>query len=51
MTLTYWHWLIAGVVMLGLEMFLPGAVFLWLGVAACATGLTSVPSLRATDPK
>jgi membrane protein implicated in regulation of membrane protease activity len=39
MTLTYWHWLIAGVVMLGLEMFLPGAVFLWLGVAACATGL------------
>lgn len=37
--LSYWHWLIAGVVMLGLEMFIPGAVFLWLGVAACATAL------------
>jgi len=39
MSLTHWHWLIAGVVMLSLEMFLPGAVFLWLGVAALATAL------------
>jgi hypothetical protein len=45
--LTYWHWLIAGVIMLGLEMFIPGAVFLWLGLAACATAVLVflVPSM------
>lgn len=35
--LTFWHWLIAGLVMLCLEMFIPGAVFLWLGIAGLAT--------------
>jgi hypothetical protein len=38
-TLTFWHWLIAGLILLALEMFAPGAVFLWLGIAALATAL------------
>jgi membrane protein implicated in regulation of membrane protease activity len=40
--LTYWHWLIVGCVLLGLETFVPGAPFLWLGLAALMTGLVSV---------
>ena len=45
--LTFWHWCIAGMVLLGLELFAPGAVFLWLGIAAWITGalLWLVPSL------
>jgi membrane protein implicated in regulation of membrane protease activity len=33
-----WNWLIAGVVLLGLEVFVPGNVFVWFGVAAIITG-------------
>jgi hypothetical protein len=32
-----WHWLIAGVVCLGIEIAMPGVVFLWLGLAAFLT--------------
>lgn len=38
--LTIWHWLIAAVVFVVLEALIPGAVFMWLGVAAGITGLT-----------
>jgi membrane protein implicated in regulation of membrane protease activity len=34
-----WSWLIAGLVLLGLELLLPGGVFVWLGVAAILTAL------------
>jgi membrane protein implicated in regulation of membrane protease activity len=34
-----WNWLIVGVVLLGLEVFVPGNVFVWFGVAAIATGV------------
>jgi len=37
--LSYWHWLIAGLGFVILEMILPGVVFLWLGIAAGLTGL------------
>ena len=30
----YWHWALAGLVLLILEMFAPGAIFMWLGIAA-----------------
>ena len=30
----YWHWVVAGLVLLTLEMFAPGAIFMWLGIAA-----------------
>jgi inner membrane protein len=32
-----WSWLIIGLVLLGLELMLPGGVFVWLGVAAIVT--------------
>ena len=37
MNLTYWHWLVFALFMLGLELFAPGAVFLWFGIAAGIT--------------
>ncbi len=38
-TLSYWTWFIAAVVLLVLEMLVPGVVFLWLGIAAAVTGV------------
>lgn len=37
--IVFWHWWIAGVVFLILEVFVPGAFFLWLGVSAGVVGL------------
>jgi membrane protein implicated in regulation of membrane protease activity len=34
----YWHWWVLGVVLLILEVFSPGAFFLWLGLAAGVVG-------------
>ena len=34
-----WSWLIIGLILLGLELLLPGGVFLWLGAAAIITAL------------
>ena len=47
MTLTFWHWLAAGGLLLLLEVFTPGFVFMWLGLAAGITGLIAwlVPTL------
>ncbi|KAA2236530.1 NfeD family protein [Salinarimonas soli] len=33
-----WAWVIAGIVLLGLELAMPGGFLLWLGLAALATG-------------
>ena len=38
-TLAYWDWFIAGLVLVILEIFAPGAVFLWLGIAAGMVGV------------
>jgi membrane protein implicated in regulation of membrane protease activity len=35
----FWYWLAAGVVIMILEIFAPGVIFLWLGIAAVATGV------------
>ena len=42
----FWHWWVAGLVLIILEFFAPGAFFLWLGLAAGATGfiLLAVPT-------
>jgi hypothetical protein len=40
--INYWHWFIAAVVLIVLEVFAPGAFFLWLGVAAGTVGLVLV---------
>ena len=34
----YWHWLVFGLTLIGLEILVFGAFFLWLGVAALAVG-------------
>jgi len=39
--ITFWHWLIGGVLFLVLEMLVPGVVFLWLSIAAILTGIVA----------
>ena len=34
----FWYWFVAAVVFFAIEIFAPGAVFLWLGLAAIAVG-------------
>ena len=34
----YWHWLILGVALIILEILMPGAYFLWMGISAAAVG-------------
>ena len=36
---TFWHWWVLGIVLIILEVFAPGAIFLWLGVAAGVVGV------------
>ena len=47
MELEFWHWWVAGLVLLVLEVFAPGAIFLWMGVAAgvAGTALLAMPEL------
>ena len=37
-----WVWIVAGVVLLAIELVVPGGFFLWLGVAGIITGLASL---------
>jgi len=37
--LLYWHWWVFAIVLVILEVFSPGAFFMWMGVASGATGL------------
>ena len=37
-SLGIWNWFIAGVILLALEIFVPGNVFVWFGIAAIVTG-------------
>lgn len=34
----YWHWLILAIALIILEILLPGAYFLWMGISAAAVG-------------
>ena len=36
--LAFWHWMVLGVVLAIIEVFAPGAFFLWLGIAAAIVG-------------
>lgn len=38
----YWYWLIFGLVLLGLEILVFGAFFLWLGLAALVVGVLAL---------
>ncbi len=46
-SVTYWHWWVLGVVLIILEVFSPGAFFLWMGISAAVVGfvLMLVPGL------
>jgi len=37
-----WSWVVAGLVLLGLELVVPGGVLIWLGGAALATGAAAL---------
>lgn len=37
-----WNWVIAGLVLLGLELFAPGAFLMWLGLAAIVVGFAAL---------
>ena len=37
-----WAWIVAGAILLGLELFVPGGFLLWLGVAGIITGLATM---------
>lgn len=43
----FWHWLIAGILLIGAEAMLPGTYLLWPGIAAFVTGMVAymAPSL------
>lgn len=36
--LVFWHWWLAGLVLLTLEALVPGAIFLWIGISAFVVG-------------
>ena len=36
--LAFWHWLVLGVALATIEVFAPGAFFLWLGISAGIVG-------------
>jgi inner membrane protein len=36
-----WAWIVAGIVLLALELVMPGGILIWMGVAAVVTGLAA----------
>jgi len=50
MNIEWWHWLVAGLVLILLELVVPGMVLVWFGVAAVAIGLlvAASPTLSLT---
>ncbi|NVK21664.1 MAG: NfeD family protein [Kangiellaceae bacterium] len=47
----YWHWLVFGLVLLILEMFAPGAILLWFGVAGLLVGVLQLILGEAMNPQ
>lgn len=45
----YWYWFSAGILLIALEAFIPGAVLLWFGVAALITGFISLGTDLSLD--
>ncbi len=46
-SISFWHWLAFGVLVMLIEVLVPGVIFLWLGIAAVITGLVlaAIPSM------
>ncbi|AOE49038.1 NfeD family protein [Kangiella sediminilitoris] len=49
--LDYWHWLVLGLLLLILEMFAPGAILLWFGIAALIVGSLMLFLGEVLDPQ
>ena len=45
--ISFWHWMAFGVLVMLVEVLVPGVIFLWLGIAAVITGLllAAIPSM------
>ncbi len=45
--MVFWHWWVLAILFFAIEVFAPGAVFLWIGVASVAVGvlLWAVPEV------
>jgi inner membrane protein len=41
MTFAYWHWLILGMLLMGIELFLPTFTILWFGLGAVLVGVVA----------
>ena len=41
-TMEFWHWWILGLILLVLEMLLPGTFFLWMGISTGFVGLLMI---------
>ena len=37
--LVFWHWWVLALLLMGIEIFAPAALFIWCGIAAAAVGL------------
>ncbi len=50
MVLTYWHWLVLGLLLIILELFIPSFTIFWFGLGALVVGLSLVliPGLPLT---
>ncbi len=46
--LDFWHWWVIGIILIILELFAPGAFFLWMGIAAGLVGLILVVAPEMT---
>lgn len=46
--ITYWHWWIFAALLIVLEIFAPGALFMWLAIAAGVTGIAVLLPLEIT---
>lgn len=38
----HWSWIVAGLILLGLELLLPGGFLLWMGISGIITGLVTM---------
>ena len=42
--IVFWHWWVLGIALVVLEIFAPGFIFFWLGIAAGVVGLVLIPA-------
>lgn len=42
-----WSWIIAGLILLALELIMPGGVLVWLGIAGVITGIVALLNLAS----